>query len=46
MNNVLAHLRRKPGTKPPLLFVIIWSLAAVGIWILINSLAGRLVWWW
>jgi len=46
VNTVLAHLRRQPGSKPPLLLVITWSLIAAGLWILINSLAGRVVWWW
>ncbi|MBN4096728.1 MULTISPECIES: hypothetical protein [Methylobacterium] len=46
MNTVLTLLRSQPGTKPPLLLVITWSLVAAGLWILINGYAGRLVWWW
>ncbi|MGX9984465.1 hypothetical protein [Methylobacterium fujisawaense] len=46
MNDVVPHLRRQPPRKLHLLFLIIWMAVALGLWALINTLAGRLVWWW
>ncbi|WP_267359432.1 MULTISPECIES: hypothetical protein [unclassified Methylobacterium] len=38
--------RRKTGTKPPVLLVLLWPSATIALWLLINTYAGRPVWWW